>query len=316
MHDAGPARLGGQPRLRRPATRTRSGPRTWTTPTSCGSTSTRSRACRGAQVARSRWWSGRCSTDHGLAGWPKTSGSRGHAHLRAGSRRGGRSPRCAGPAWRVAREVERARARPGHQPLVEGGAARRLRRLQPERQGPHGRARPTRSGPPPTRGSPPRWPGTRCADCDPADVHPRHGARPVGRARRPVGGHRRRRPGASTALLELADRLRRRREQGRPTRAAEPATPSAAPRTMPLIEIARAATKDEALAGLERWKARHPRSWPGSSRPTCWSTRCAGAAAPGTASGSTCGTCPRTERPAQEPLEVDYDPWGGPSPDG
>jgi bifunctional non-homologous end joining protein LigD len=32
--------------------------------------------------------------------------------------------------------------------------------------------------------------------------------------------------------------------------------------TMPLIEVARAQTKDEALAGLERWKARHPGVWP------------------------------------------------------
>src|SRR5439155_2703352 len=28
--------------------------------------------------------------------------------------------------------------------------------------------------------------------------------------------------------------------------------------TAPLIEIARAATQDEAMAGLERWKAKHP----------------------------------------------------------
>src|SRR2546423_13406353 len=32
--------------------------------------------------------------------------------------------------------------------------------------------------------------------------------------------------------------------------------------TMPLIEIARAETKDEAMAGLERWKAWHPEVWP------------------------------------------------------
>ena len=31
--------------------------------------------------------------------------------------------------------------------------------------------------------------------------------------------------------------------------------------TMPLIEIARAASKDEAMAGLERWKARHAAVW-------------------------------------------------------
>ena len=33
---------------------------------------------------------------------------------------------------------------------------------------------------------------------------------------------------------------------------------AAACRAKPLIEIARAAKKDDALAGLERWKARHP----------------------------------------------------------
>ncbi len=32
--------------------------------------------------------------------------------------------------------------------------------------------------------------------------------------------------------------------------------------TKPLIEIARAKTKDEALEGLERWKSRHPDVWP------------------------------------------------------
>ena len=32
--------------------------------------------------------------------------------------------------------------------------------------------------------------------------------------------------------------------------------------TMPLIEVARAASKDEALAGLDRWKERHATAWP------------------------------------------------------
>ena len=34
----------------------------------------------------------------------------------------------------------------------------------------------------------------------------------------------------------------------------------------PLVEIARAETKDEAMAGLERWKARHPEVTPASPR--------------------------------------------------
>ena len=81
--------------------------------------------------------------------------------------------------------------------------------------------------------------------------------------------------------------------------------------TKPLIEIARAASKDEAMAGLERWKAKHSAVWPNSNRPTSWSTRCAAAARAGTGSGSTFEHVPESERPPQGPLEVDYDPWAG-----
>ena len=51
--------------------------------------------------------------------------------------------------------------------------------------------------------------------------------------------------------------------------------------------------KAEAMAGLERWKARHARCGRSSRRRTCWSTRCAAAVPPGPGSGSTCSTCPR-----------------------
>jgi DNA ligase D-like protein (predicted polymerase) len=77
----------------------------------------------------------------------------------------------------------------------------------------------------------------------------------------------------------------------------------------PLIEIARAATQEEALAGLERWKARHPdvaaRLEPADvlvdgmrGRYTLWYRIRVNLehVAPG-------------ERPDREPLEVDYDPW-------
>ena len=63
--------------------------------------------------------------------------------------------------------------------------------------------------------------------------------------------------------------------------------------TKPLIEIARAATKDEAMAGLERWKERHPEVWPLLEPATCWSTACAAAARSGTGSGSTSSTSRR-----------------------
>ena len=47
------------------------------------------------------------------------------------------------------------------------------------------------------------------------------------------------------------------------------------------------------MAGLERWKARHADGLAAAERPTCWWTRCAGAARSGTGSGSTCSTSPR-----------------------
>jgi bifunctional non-homologous end joining protein LigD len=79
--------------------------------------------------------------------------------------------------------------------------------------------------------------------------------------------------------------------------------------TMPLVEIARAKTKDEALAGLERWRARHP-TVVGHLEP-------ADILVDGMRGRSSLWYrirvnlqhVPEAERPVQEPLEVDYDPW-------
>jgi len=79
--------------------------------------------------------------------------------------------------------------------------------------------------------------------------------------------------------------------------------------TKPLVEIARAATKEEALAGFERWKGRHlavvamlePADILVDSmrgRFTLWYRI-----------RVNLEHVPVAERPAQEPLEVDYDPW-------
>ena len=79
--------------------------------------------------------------------------------------------------------------------------------------------------------------------------------------------------------------------------------------TKPLIEIARAATKEEALAGFERWKARHA-DVAGYLEP-------ADVLVDGMRGRFTLWYrirvnlehVPEAERPLQEPLEVDYDPW-------
>jgi DNA ligase D-like protein (predicted polymerase) len=83
-------------------------------------------------------------------------------------------------------------------------------------------------------------------------------------------------PGSLEALLELADRdqaaglgdapwpphFRKMEGEGKrvaPSKAKSAPKKKAAPRAkMPLITIANSPKKDEALAGLERWKARHP----------------------------------------------------------
>ena len=101
--------------------------------------------------------------EHGLVGFPRTSGSRGmHIMVRIHQRWDFATVRAA--ALALAREVERARRGDGDVEVVEGGApaGRGLRRLQPEREGPHGRRGRTRSARCPTRGSPATCAGTRC----------------------------------------------------------------------------------------------------------------------------------------------------------
>jgi Predicted eukaryotic-type DNA primase len=91
------------------------------------------------------------------------------------------------------------------------------------------------------------------------------------------------------------------------TRQPSPASRRAS--TKPLIEIARAATKEEALAAFERWKSRHtgvvahlePADLLVDSmrgRFTLWYRI-----------RVNLEHVPAAERPAQEPLDADYDPW-------
>jgi bifunctional non-homologous end joining protein LigD len=81
--------------------------------------------------------------------------------------------------------------------------------------------------------------------------------------------------------------------------------------TMPLIEIARAETKAEAMAGLERWKARHAAVWPLLEPRDVLVDAMRGRSSAWYRIRVNLQHVPETERPAQEPLEVDYDPWTG-----
>jgi bifunctional non-homologous end joining protein LigD len=79
--------------------------------------------------------------------------------------------------------------------------------------------------------------------------------------------------------------------------------------TKPLIEIARAATKAEAMEGLERWKARHPEVWPHIHPADVLTDSMRGRSYSWTRIRLNLEHVPEAERPPQEALEMTYDPW-------
>jgi bifunctional non-homologous end joining protein LigD len=81
--------------------------------------------------------------------------------------------------------------------------------------------------------------------------------------------------------------------------------------TMPLIEIARAAGKDDALAGLDRWKARHPAAAACLEPADVLVDSMRGRSSTWTRIRVNLQHVPEADRPPQEELEVDYDPWAG-----
>jgi bifunctional non-homologous end joining protein LigD len=80
--------------------------------------------------------------------------------------------------------------------------------------------------------------------------------------------------------------------------------------TKPLVEIARAATKAEAMAGLDRWKARHPEVVPHLAAEDVLVDSMRGRSSTWTRIRVNLQHVPEPERPPQEELEIDYNPWG------
>jgi bifunctional non-homologous end joining protein LigD len=79
--------------------------------------------------------------------------------------------------------------------------------------------------------------------------------------------------------------------------------------TMPLIEVARAASKAEAMAGLDRWRQRHPDAAALLEPADILVDSMRGRSSTWTRIRLNLRRIPAQDRPAQEPLEVDYDPW-------
>jgi bifunctional non-homologous end joining protein LigD len=80
---------------------------------------------------------------------------------------------------------------------------------------------------------------------------------------------------------------------------------------MPLIEIARAANQAEALAALDRWKQRHPEAAELLQPADVLVDSMRGRSSTWTRIRLNLRNVPQEQRPQQEPLEVDYDPWNG-----
>jgi bifunctional non-homologous end joining protein LigD len=78
--------------------------------------------------------------------------------------------------------------------------------------------------------------------------------------------------------------------------------------SIPMIEVARAKKKDDALAGLERWKARHPEAAAMLEPADILVDAMRGRSSTWTRIRLNLRHIPEDQRPAQEPLEVDYDP--------
>ncbi|NDL59123.1 non-homologous end-joining DNA ligase [Phytoactinopolyspora mesophila] len=238
--------------------------------------------------------------DHGLTAWPKTSGSRGfHICTRIEPSWEYREVRLA--AETVAREVENR--------APEIATARWWKE---EREGVFvdfnqnakdrtvASAYSVRPTPDARVSAPLSW--DEVADCRPEDytlASVRNRFAEIGDPWAGIDDA----PGSLDALLGLAKQLG---PAEKPPKGA-----GRRQQTMPLIEIARAKTKKEALDGLERWKGRHPAVVPHLKPADVLVDGMRGRSSLWYRIRINLHHVPEPERPEQEPLEVDYDPWAG-----
>jgi hypothetical protein len=80
---------------------------------------------------------------------------------------------------------------------------------------------------------------------------------------------------------------------------------------IPVIEISRAASKAEALEGLERWKARHPEAAKHLEPADVLTDGMRGRSSLWYRVRVNLIHVPEDDRPPQEALDPDYDPWAG-----
>jgi hypothetical protein len=255
--------------------------------------------------------------DFGLLGWPKTSGSRGfHIYCRIEPRWTFAEVRRA--AMALAREVERrAPAIATSRWWKEERHGVFIDYNQNARDHTTASAYSVRASPDARVSTPLRW--DEVPGCDPStftiDTIPRRFAA-VGDPHEAIDA----RADSIEPLLELfvqqdaagAPEALEGDSSVPPPAPGKAVGPTGRRRTStPLIEIARAATQAEAMDGLERWKARHPEVWPRLEPADVLVDSMRGRSTTWTRIRLNLRRVPEAERPAQEPLDVDFDPWTG-----
>jgi hypothetical protein len=81
--------------------------------------------------------------------------------------------------------------------------------------------------------------------------------------------------------------------------------------TQPLITVAKAKREEDALAGLERWKARHPEAAARLQVDDILVDSMRGPSSTWTRIRINLRHVPESQRAAEEPPDPDYDPWRG-----
>ena len=254
-------------------------------------------------------------TDVGLVGWPKTSGSRGiHVNVRIEPR--WTFPEVRRAALALARDIERrapdlATSRwwkeERHGVFVDYNQNAKDRTVAS--------AYSVRPRPDARVSAPLSW--AELATCDPAAFTvltvPERFAR-LGDAGAGIDAA----VGSLDGLLELSARHELEGLGDAPwppnyaKTADEPPRVQPSKRRMsakPLIEIGRAAKQADALAGLERWKARHPNVSPHLLPADVLVDSMRGRSTTWTRIRLNLEHVPEEVRPAQEPLDPDYSPW-------
>ena len=125
------------------------------------------------------------------------------------------------------------------------------------------------------------------------------------------------RAGSLEPLLEMAKRDKKEglADPPRAGRAPDPLSPTGRRQSsMPLIIVARAVSEAEARVALEHWKERHPEVWPLLEPADVLVDSMRGRSSTWTRIRLNLRHVPEERRPPQEPLEVDFDPWAGQGP--